>query len=332
MAASVMTEAPSGPNTHTTSPMITGATVLACKFNGGVMIMADTLGSYGTLARFTNLQRIQSVNDTTLVAASGEYSDFQYTMKLLTELGVMDFEHSDGRQLTGREIYSYLSRVMYNRRSKVDPLYNYTLVASVEARLPPVPSPTATVSITIPKLEKAPSTVEGKASSGKKDLADKQIEGVPGTPNAPAPNAPAPNAPAPGGPSLDVGKDVDMGIAGKDAASSKDPKSLPKAEVEYVPFLGQVDLYGSCFEDDFMATGFGTYLAMPLLRREWRSTMTRSEAKQLLERCMNVCFYRDCRALNKYLLATITKDGAQYEGPYSLDTYWEYRLFVSTTM
>ena len=66
--------------------MITGASVLACKYKDGVMVLADTLGSYGSMARFTDLRRIRAVNAQTMVAASGEYSDFQYIMKLLTEL------------------------------------------------------------------------------------------------------------------------------------------------------------------------------------------------------------------------------------------------------
>jgi 20S proteasome subunit beta 7 len=43
-------------------------------------------GSYGSLARYTELRRIRRVGDYTLVAASGEYSDFQYVMDLLHEL------------------------------------------------------------------------------------------------------------------------------------------------------------------------------------------------------------------------------------------------------
>lgn len=43
-------------------------------------------GSYGSLARFTNLRRIRRVGDYTLVAGSGEYSDFQTIMDLLHEL------------------------------------------------------------------------------------------------------------------------------------------------------------------------------------------------------------------------------------------------------
>ncbi len=66
-----------------------------------------------------------------------------------------------------------------------------------------------------------------------------------------------------------------------------------------VRFLGLVDLYGSAYEDDWVTTGFGAYLATPLLRKQWRPDMDEKEAKAMLEAAMTVCFYRDCKALNK---------------------------------
>jgi 20S proteasome subunit beta 7 len=35
----------SNPNQHTTSPVVTGTSVVALKYNGGVVIAADNLGS-----------------------------------------------------------------------------------------------------------------------------------------------------------------------------------------------------------------------------------------------------------------------------------------------
>lgn len=43
-------------------------------------------GSYGSLARFTNLRRVRRVGDYTLLGGSGEYSDFQHIMDLLSEV------------------------------------------------------------------------------------------------------------------------------------------------------------------------------------------------------------------------------------------------------
>lgn len=42
-----------GPYRHTLNPMVTGTFVLGVKCNG-VLIAADMLGSYGSLARFSN--------------------------------------------------------------------------------------------------------------------------------------------------------------------------------------------------------------------------------------------------------------------------------------
>jgi len=58
------------------------------------------------------------VNDATVLGAGGELSDFQYIQTLLSELATEDYCADDGVQLTPREIYAYLSRVLYNRRNK----------------------------------------------------------------------------------------------------------------------------------------------------------------------------------------------------------------------
>lgn len=65
---------------------MTGSSVLALKYRDGVMMCADTLGSYGSMAKFTDLCRLRAVGKSTLIGASGEYSDFQHIMDLLGEL------------------------------------------------------------------------------------------------------------------------------------------------------------------------------------------------------------------------------------------------------
>merc|ERR1719478_785086 len=59
----------------------------------------------------------------------GEISDFQHIMTFLDELVTSDFCYDDGITLTPPEIFSYLCRVMYNRRTKMDPYWNSLLVA-----------------------------------------------------------------------------------------------------------------------------------------------------------------------------------------------------------
>jgi 20S proteasome subunit beta 7 len=114
---------------HTQDPMVVGSSVLGIKYNGGVMLASDTLASYGSMARFRSIQRMEKIGDYTAIGAGGEYSDFQHITDTLHNLIRKDFTHDDNSKLYPSEIYNYLIRTMYNRRNKFDPLYNSVLVA-----------------------------------------------------------------------------------------------------------------------------------------------------------------------------------------------------------
>ena len=59
--------------------------MLGMKFNGGVVIAADKLGSYGSLARFKNLSRIMKINESTVIGAGGDYADFQHLTEVIEQ-------------------------------------------------------------------------------------------------------------------------------------------------------------------------------------------------------------------------------------------------------
>mmetsp|Transcript_110842 Transcript_110842/g.357789 ORF Transcript_110842/g.357789 Transcript_110842/m.357789 type:complete len:242 (+) Transcript_110842:74-799(+) len=218
------------PTKHTLQPIVTGATVIGLKYNGGVLVAADTLASYGSQARYKDVCRLKKVGKYTLLGASGEYSDFQYIGDLLDELDDTDFLHEDGCNMGPHEYSSYIGRVMYNRRSKFNPLYNQFVVA-------------------------------GKKKDGKLHLSF-------------------------------------------------------------------VDHQGTAFEEDFIATGFGSYLAMPILRNEWRADMSLEEAKALVTKCLQICFYRDCRAFCKIQIATCDGKTQDISEPMNLEHYWGHALFL----
>merc|ERR1711998_174124 len=115
----------------------------------------------------------------------------------------------DGGEMSPSQIHSYLSRVMYNRRTKVNPLYNQLVIGGYDA----------------------------KKKTG---------------------------------------------------------------------YLGAVDMYGSTFKENIVATGYGMYMALPLLRKSHSPDMEEKDARALLEKCMTVLFYRDCRTINKYNIAKVT--------------------------
>ncbi|PNH10226.1 Proteasome subunit beta type-4 [Tetrabaena socialis] len=124
------------PRQHTKYPYVTGSSVVAIKYKDGVLVGCDMLGAYGSTKRYKSTQRIHQVNSKCVVAAGGEVSDFQHIITLLDELTTDDYRTDDGIELTPQEVYSYLCRVMYNRRNKFDPLWNSLVVGGVQGGVP----------------------------------------------------------------------------------------------------------------------------------------------------------------------------------------------------
>jgi len=117
------------PITHTQHPMVTGTSVVALRYKDGVVVAADTLGSYGSTAMFKSIQRIVPIGEFTMIGGGGEYSDFQYIHQTLDDYVTEEREHDDGSRMYPHEIFSYLGQMMYARRNKMDPLYNQLVVA-----------------------------------------------------------------------------------------------------------------------------------------------------------------------------------------------------------
>jgi len=217
---------------HTLDPYVTGTSVVAIRYKDGILLAADTLGSYGSLARYKSLPRLQSISDV-IIGGSGDISDFQAIMTELESLNTQEFTAGDGVYLGAKETWSYLTRRMYSRRNSFDPLWNQLVIAGC-----------------------------------------------------------------------------------------RDNK----------PFLGFVDLHGTSYEDVTIATGYGAHLARPILRNAIDQygvdTMTREQAFKVVENCMKVLFYRDCRTINSIQFATVTQKGVDIHAPVELQTYWEYDQFV----
>jgi 20S proteasome subunit beta 7 len=64
-------------------------------------------------------------------------------------------------------------------------------------------------------------------------------------------------------------------------------------------------------------------LAIPLIREKWHADMDEGEARALMEDCLRVMFYRDCRALSRIQIAKATAEGTLVSEPYELTTDWE---------
>ncbi|ESO02108.1 hypothetical protein HELRODRAFT_65558 [Helobdella robusta] len=123
---------PKDPVKHTLYPSVTGTSVLGLKFDGGVIIAADTLGSYGSMARYRTVSRLYKVNDTTVMGAGGDYADFQFIKSVIEQKVIDDKCLADGYSYTPKALYNWLTRVMYNRRSKFNPLWNTLVVGGMQ--------------------------------------------------------------------------------------------------------------------------------------------------------------------------------------------------------
>ena len=193
------------------------------------MIAADTLGSYGSLSRFKNVERITSINDI-IVAGDGDLSDFEHIQKVLKDMEVEEKCVGDGIKYTPRQIYARMSGLLYQRRTKMNPLWNNLIIAGMEGN---------------------------------------------------------------------------------------------------TPFLGTTDKIGTKYECDYLATGIGLHMAQPIMYDRWKPDMSEAEARALLEDCMRVLYYRDCRTINSISFARAKPSKAEVDPPIQLKTEWSYPAFVN---
>ncbi|KIH92760.1 20S proteasome subunit beta 7 [Sporothrix brasiliensis 5110] len=138
-----------GPKQATQAPIVTGTSVIALKFKGGVVMAADNLASYGSLARFTDTLRLRPFGKEAVVGFSGDVSDMQFLDRHLTNLEIEesyshegdeqpenddddDREKQKNKGLNAANIHTYLGKLFYGRRNKFDPLWNQVLVAGFD--------------------------------------------------------------------------------------------------------------------------------------------------------------------------------------------------------
>ncbi|KAL4602052.1 hypothetical protein ACB092_10G024400 [Castanea dentata] len=93
---------------------------------------ADMGGSYGYTLGYKSVERLKPVGKHSLLGASGEISDFQEILRYLDELILYDNMWDDLNSLGPKEVHSYLTRVMYNRRNKFNPLWNSLILGGVK--------------------------------------------------------------------------------------------------------------------------------------------------------------------------------------------------------
>lgn len=210
-------------------PITTGTSIVGVKYDKGVIIAGDMLVSYGNLARYHNVDRVFNINENIVIGISGDYADFQFLKQIIDETILADFSMDDKIALKPKDLYTWLTRVLYNRRSKFQPLW------------------------------------------------------------------------------------VDMVVGGMQYDKS---------------FLGHINFRGRAYTNDVISTGFGTHLALPLLREfSEKGELDETTAQDLIKKSMEVLFYRDCRGYSRYSQANINGEGCTVT-KHDVDQNWEvaYRI------
>ena len=118
---------------HTTAPTTVGSSVVGIKYNKGVIIASDVrLTAYG-YKKYNNISRIAQINDNTIIGSSGEYSDFQEIKRILEEKALEDNLYDGYNSFLGpKEFASYLAFISYQKRNKMNPYWNTTIVGGFD--------------------------------------------------------------------------------------------------------------------------------------------------------------------------------------------------------
>lgn len=117
-------------------PITTGSSVIGFKYDTGVIIGADTLISYGKLLRYRNVDRVFKVNEHTIIGVGGEYADFQFIKKYIDQKVTEDYCYDDNMDLKPKSLFNWLTRVLYNKRCRFEPLWIDIVIGGMQDGVP----------------------------------------------------------------------------------------------------------------------------------------------------------------------------------------------------
>lgn len=124
------------PKKFTQSPVTTSTSIIAVTYDKGVLIAGDLVASYGSLARYRNCPRVIPVNQNIILGAGGDYADFQYVKSFIDQKIIDEECIDDGLKMKPKSLYCWLTRVMYQRRSKLDPFWNNLVIGGLQDGVP----------------------------------------------------------------------------------------------------------------------------------------------------------------------------------------------------
>lgn len=243
----------------TLNPVVTGGVCIGFRCSDGVVLAADTMLCQGSYHRFLDARRLHKISDTIVMAADGEYADFQQMQSMFLQY-TEEYDHLEPHgtyRVYPSQAFYFLHKVMYAKRCKQDPFWNSVL------------------------------------------------------------------------------------IGGYDLRTSIDTPVVGELDQEPEPFLGHVDMQGTPYEGHILATGFGNYMALPLMRIATREAehlqnqtqpkvLTMAEATRWAKDVMRVLSLRSAQCSNRIQIATVGADGVDISAPFEVEGNWEIDGFYSS--
>ena len=101
-----------------------GGSVVALKYDGGILMASDCLLAYGSLAKQPNVPRIRTIGQRSALCFTGDYADFGVMWQDLDDL-VQDsrMEQSETpNEPSTKQLFNYMHRTVYQGRSNFEPL------------------------------------------------------------------------------------------------------------------------------------------------------------------------------------------------------------------
>jgi len=105
---------------------------MAIAYEDGVAIINDKVVSYGKSARYMNVSRQYRVNKNSLVAFGGDHADFQTLQNIIERRQNELRAHDRESILYPKQLFSYLSTLLYYRRCKMNPMWNTLIVCGMQ--------------------------------------------------------------------------------------------------------------------------------------------------------------------------------------------------------
>lgn len=109
----------------------TSGTIVAAKYDGGIILASDTTISYGSMFKYNNVSHFEEIAPKIILGGTGEFADFHALCEILrSEILEAQCKHN-GEYLTPSEVHTYVKRIMYQKRSKMQPFATKVIVAGI---------------------------------------------------------------------------------------------------------------------------------------------------------------------------------------------------------